>query len=276
MLQKRLLITDIDNTLFDWFDMWHSSFTSLIKSVLAVVDIDSETLLSQCRTIHQKHGTSEYLFLLDELPATKDLPSELLEELRRKLYQQRQAGLVLYDGVQKTLEILKTKGIRVVAFSESKQFYSAYRLNALGLTKLIDVLYCPDDHDLPAHLEAEALFEGGKIEVLPKSFRKPDPKILLQIIRNQSADLDECLYIGDSETKDIEMAQRAGVDYLWFREGTAHLTDRATDYDLLKKVTHWDASAVDKEQHALLGADKICSITPTQIITNYSELLKYF
>ena len=34
--RARLLVTDLDNTLYDWFDIWHSSFSALLEEVARI------------------------------------------------------------------------------------------------------------------------------------------------------------------------------------------------------------------------------------------------
>ena len=63
------LITDFDNTLYDWFHMWHQSFAAMLREVERISGIARSELLPQIRAVHQKYGTSEYAFLLEEVPA---------------------------------------------------------------------------------------------------------------------------------------------------------------------------------------------------------------
>ena len=68
----KLIITDLDNTLYDWFVPWYKSFTVFINDVLEKTTISEDELLAEIKKIHQKHGTSEYTFdlLLKELTIT--------------------------------------------------------------------------------------------------------------------------------------------------------------------------------------------------------------
>lgn len=33
MIEAKVLITDVDNTLFDWFNVWYQSFSAMIEEV---------------------------------------------------------------------------------------------------------------------------------------------------------------------------------------------------------------------------------------------------
>ncbi|MFW8584209.1 hypothetical protein ACOJBM_02405 [Rhizobium beringeri] len=61
------------------------------------------------------------------------------------------------NAVFRCLWELKKKGTKIVAYTESMGFYSAFRLKRFGLDGVIDVLFSPQDHDLPAGVSVENL-----------------------------------------------------------------------------------------------------------------------
>ena len=64
-----VLVTDLDNTLFDWFDIWYTSFSAMLNEIVRISNIPIEVLEREIKTVHEKHGTSEYAFLIEELPS---------------------------------------------------------------------------------------------------------------------------------------------------------------------------------------------------------------
>lgn len=64
--ERRVLITDLDNTLWDWFDAWYQSFSALLDGLQAVTGFDRELLEAQIRVVHQRRGTAEYSNLIRE------------------------------------------------------------------------------------------------------------------------------------------------------------------------------------------------------------------
>ena len=68
---KTVLITDLDNTLFDWFEMWHNSFMAMLDQIAKISGISTEALKPEIKKVHQRHGTSEYAFLIEELAPLK-------------------------------------------------------------------------------------------------------------------------------------------------------------------------------------------------------------
>src|SRR4029077_19361275 len=70
---KTALITDLDNTLFDWVEIWVRCFGPMLEKLAELSAVPKEVLIPEIRTVHQKHGTSEYSFLIDELPSLRPL-----------------------------------------------------------------------------------------------------------------------------------------------------------------------------------------------------------
>lgn len=277
----KLVITDLDNTLYDWFIPWYKSFRVMLDEVLEHTAIEEKTLLSDIKKIHEKHGTSEYAFdfLLKELTILKDdypEKSEQLEELRHKFYKTKKDYLKLYPGVLDTLLILKSKGCKIVGFTESMEFYSKDRVKKLGLDGILDFLYSPSDHDIPEDFERyhEKSFydlKATKYIQLPLKHKKPDVEVINDILEtiDIKVELDEVIYIGDSLTKDISMAQEAKINDVYAEYG---VSNHKNEYELLKSVTHWTKEEVDKEK-----TTKKEHIEPTYTLhASFSEIFNYF
>lgn len=253
---KKVLITDLDNTLFDWFDIWCATFIPLLNKVEEISGVDREALLPEIKEVHQRHGTAEYAFLLQELPTLKNIygnSDNLLKKLDSAVHISRSSKkkhLKLYDGVRETLEKLKNKGVKVVGYTESKEWYSKYRIKSMGLDGLLDIVYSPEDHDVPIPESKRSSIDLEKTEWknTPKDEIKPNPKLLLDIIDGISASVEDCVYIGDSEIKDIDMAVDAGVSSVFAKYGNAHFDERLEEYNLLRAVTHWSSEMVEREK----------------------------
>ena len=70
---KTALITDLDNTLFDWVEIWFSCFSPMLDKLAELSAIPKEKLIPEIAAVHQRHSTSEYSFLIDELPSLRPL-----------------------------------------------------------------------------------------------------------------------------------------------------------------------------------------------------------
>ena len=152
--KKKVLITDLDNTLFDWVDLWHVCFSTMLSEIVRISGISEEELKPAIRGVHQKHGTSEYSFLLEELPSlrdrfgNKDL-TEVFAPAIDAYRQKRREKLRLYPVVAETLLKIKGAGAAIIGYTESMAFYSNYRVRRLGLDGVFDQIFSPADHDVP-------------------------------------------------------------------------------------------------------------------------------
>ncbi|WP_063700031.1 HAD family hydrolase [Pseudoalteromonas gelatinilytica] len=279
---KSVLITDIDNTLFDWFSIWFATFNPLLEKTSEITGVSKDILKAEIRTIHQKHGTAEYAFVLEELPSLQAIykdKDELLRTLNPAIHASRSnrlSHLKLYKGVYDTLSELRSKRVKVIAYTESKEWYTKFRLKRLGLEYFIDTVYSPGDHKkLPISDDCRTpiVFENTKFKQTPEGELKPNPKILLEIIKEIGADVSQCVYIGDSEIKDIDMAYDANVTSVYAKYGNIHFEDRKSDYDLLREVTHWTDEDVEREKQIKENAQKH---NADYEVNNFCEILELF
>ncbi|MCO7536173.1 HAD family hydrolase [Pseudomonas asiatica] len=251
---KKLVITDVDNTLFDWQRLWYECFSAMSEKAIEISGIDADQFYAECSSLHQLHGTSEYSFVLTELPSFQKMYGrgvrEAMEPAIAEFRKARASNLKLYGGVSDTLDTLKKRGVTIAAFTESKAYYTNSRFRKLGLDGKIDFLYSPKDHELPTDKKSEySELESTQHLFTPEGEFKPNPHILLSIVEQLGFKVCETIYIGDNLLKDVYMAQQAEVLDVYAQYGAAQ--HRAVEYDLLKKVTHWTPEMVEREKQAL-------------------------
>lgn len=284
MPNKILAIFDFDNTLFDWVHVWYTCFDAMMAEVEIKTGLSVRDLAAEIRAVHQKYGTSEYAFLLDEIPTLKshlkgNLASEVFEDAILAFRKARKRELRLYPTVAETLLKIKGSGARIAIYTESQSFYSFYRLKRLGLDGVVDRIYTPPDHDLPDRF----LENGGRYyntnyyqlrysehRHTPAGELKPNPDLLAQIVCDFDVSRDDTIYIGDSRHKDVAMAEDAGVDYAWASYGEAQDTEA---YEMLKMVTHWSDEDVERERHIRerdVQAKIVLDKSLSQILDRYS------
>jgi len=254
------VITDLDNTLFDWVNIWYRSFTALLDCLVEQSGVSREILELEFKAVHQRHRTSEYAFSIQELPSLlerypgENLPKKFGEAIHR-YSRARKETLELYPSVFETLRALKSKGCVVVGYTESMAFYSNRRVKRLGLDGLLDCLYSPEDHDLPHGLSREDLRQYPPEEYrlfhtlhrhTPRGVLKPSPEVLLDIVKEVGARAFETIYVGDNLLKDVSMAQAARIMDVFAKYGEAK--DRTEQYELLRRVTHWSPEMVERER----------------------------
>jgi phosphoglycolate phosphatase-like HAD superfamily hydrolase len=104
----------------------------------------------------------------------------------------------------------------------------------------------------------------------PRGELKPNPSLLLDIIEDLSAKVEEVIYVGDNMLKDVWMAQQAGVTDVFAAYGASQ---HKPEYELLRKVTHWTPEMVARERQALQPGQ----IQPSHTLENsFNELLPLF
>lgn len=65
----KLLITDLDNTLYDWVSFYSQSFSAMAEELSKEINVPLDILLSEYKVIHQRFGNSEKPFATLELPS---------------------------------------------------------------------------------------------------------------------------------------------------------------------------------------------------------------
>lgn len=278
---KNVLITDLDNTLFDWFTIWYKSFSAMLMEISRISGIPVSELTQQIKKIHQKHGTAEYAFVIEEIPALQEIYgsrediNNIFDPAIHAYRSERKKYLQLYPSVYETLKTLKNKGTLIIGYTESKEFYSNYRISKLGLDGIIDILFSPEDHSIPLGVSPQTSYNLKETinKHTPFGEIKPNPKILKDIINSVNAKPELCVYVGDSEMKDIAMALDAGVDAVFAKYGTTHFMSNVEGYDLLRAVTHWTDADVERERKI---KEESKDIHAKYTINTFSEILNIF
>ncbi|HKY35346.1 MAG TPA: HAD family hydrolase [Polyangiaceae bacterium] len=277
-----LLITDLDNTVWDWFAVWHASFSALISETSRISGVSVAQLEAEAKKVHERHRTTEYALLLEELPSLQALHpngdiAKIYDEAIHAHRSARKSTIRLYDGVRETLERVHTAGVQVIGYTESMAFYTSDRMRKTGLDDVLDYLYSAPDHDFPEGVTPEALrtyppshYDLRRTEHrhTPLGATKPDPVLLRKIVTDAGVPVDQVVYVGDSLMKDVAMGKAAGVHAVWAKYGVAHKNEA---YELLRRVTHWTLADVEREKQTTHEA-----VEPAYVIQSFAELLDLF
>ncbi|HTX46901.1 MAG TPA: HAD family hydrolase [Solirubrobacteraceae bacterium] len=279
----KLLICDLDNTLYDWVGFFVPAFDAMVDELADATGVSEEKLLDSFRRVHQRHGTSEYALAVAELDVLAEVDASL--DVRERLEKHsaalsafrecRRRGLHLYPDVRRTLEALRDAEMAIVAHTDAMGIYARTRLRQLGIEHLFDGVWALSDHELPVELHHDEV--RRLLEVEPESSRqlvgrdvsaaesKPNPAVVFEILRSFGAAPGEALYIGDSLTKDVLVAQRAGVVDVYAAYGRAH--ERA-QYQRLVDITHWTEADVRREREL-----REHDVQPTHVVERFSDIL---
>lgn len=285
LIPVRLLVVDLDDTIWHWFEPWHASFSALLTGLVTQSGVPEAQLVEEIRRVHQSRGTSEYSWLVEDVASLQDaVPDgqsarDFYDESLHAQNSARLAQTQLRKGVRETLEHVQASGTMIVAYTESLEFWTRWRIMTTQIDGLLDEYYSSPDHDAPIGLDP------AKIRQLPDdAYRlqhtqhrhvaagvlKPAPEVLRQIIADHGVEPEETVYVGDTLMKDVEMAQRVGALDVWAEYGVNHRDPR---YELLQRVSHWPDEMVRKEQDERPGVHP----TPTFVLReSFNELLDLF
>ena len=281
----KCVVTDLDDTIWDWLNMWHGSFNPYFEEIKTKYNIEDDVLKADFKKLHQKYNTTEVSFAYDELTSLSDddklnitVKPRKGKSIYHKYNSNKKSKLKLYDGVLETLIELKSKGVLIIGFTESNAFFTKYRIKHLGLDGVFDCIYSPLDTGIPKStykVYDDDFWEPKKTEIryLSKSIKKPDSEILGIILRDFKVKNENAIYIGDKIDRDMRMAIDTSVTSVFAQYGSEINNDK---YELLKEVTHWTAEDVAREID-FQNRHKNDEITPDYILkSKFSEILSFF
>jgi phosphoglycolate phosphatase-like HAD superfamily hydrolase len=283
------VVTDLDDTIWDWLKMWHNSFDPYIKRISSEFNVDIETLTSEFKRIHQKYGSSEFSFVYHELTCLNNTQKEQFHKesknkksIIHEYNSLKKNNLTLYPNVLETLQKIKSSGALIIGFTESNAFFTKYRLKHLALDGIFDYIYAPVDMGVPETVYKHYPEDFWQPEItemryLSKDVVKPRPDILEIILRDFNADKSHTIYIGDKLHKDIYMANEASVISVYAKYG--HQIENE-QYELLRDVTHWEYEDVQREKefkanHLLNPIANFTLEKSFNEISNYFEFFQY-
>jgi FMN phosphatase YigB (HAD superfamily) len=276
-MKQKLLITDLDNTLYDWVTFFALSFRGMVEELTKLLDVTEEQILDEFRAVHQRYGNSEQPFAALELPSLqRKFPRLSRAELARiidpalhRFNSIRKRTLALYPGTAEALDELTKQGVKIVGHTEAILVNAYWRLRSLGVDRYFSRLYTLEGKESIHISEASRWIDPppGFVTVLPREERKPNPALIADICRHEGIEIASSYYLGDSMVRDVAMANKAGVTSIWARYGSAY---DPSYWAYLVKITHWTDEDVRREKHL---KSKYVDIVPDHIIDSPSELV---
>lgn len=232
----KLVVTDLDDTLFSWTNFFVQSFYEMTNEVLKLVDVDQQTLLEEYRIYNVDTKNIENIYSTLELPCVKskyhNLSKEQLENLFAPVFEvfekKRNETLKLYDNVEEYMKYLKDNNIKLIGYSESIEEYALYRLNKLDIYKYFDVLYLGENKNNLTNKDDK---------VKHTNIKKPNKDLLNEIIKEHNFSKEEVIYVGDSLEKDMFMAKETGLKACWCN---VYLENKNQLVNKLIPISHWD------------------------------------
>lgn len=268
-----MLIVDLDDTLWNWFDAWHQSFSAMLNCLTKESGICREKLIEDIRRVHKSHGTSEYNFLIEEIECLKEASKGafLLADKYSNavnIYKEKQnQHLKTYPTVRKSLERLKKKGVLLIGLTDGMAYGIKYRINKLEMEGLLNIVYLQKGYEIPSYARENLskypyyYVDNMKTEFINinSCLSKPNTEILQKILSDTFCNKEDVVCVGDSKSKDIKMAQNSGILDVYAKYGDGWNKEK---YSLLREVSHWSETDINN------GDSSSVMIKPTIILEN--------
>ncbi len=127
----------------------------------------------------------------------------------------------IFDGLKEVLDSVKARGVRIAIVSNKPDF---------AARSVVGALYGDGYFD----------FVCGQV---PGGVLKPDPAVVLSVVKKFGMTLDECLYVGDTST-DMQTGKNAGIytlGVLWGFRGREELVENGADAVIEKPSELYEA-----------------------------------
>lgn len=268
---KKILITDLDDTLYGWTEFFVPAFYAMAEKVCELTGFELQEILAEYKSKHCEYGSVEHPYVTLELPSVRrkydglnrdEIKNELGEAFHR-FNSVRKERLKLYDGVELAFDALTEKGVTVIGYTDSCEENGFYRLRRLGIDKYFKHVYVSKSKFVCAYPSDE------KIRLLEK--KKPDIEALLGICESEGCSPSDVVYVGDSLIKDMYMAKSAGVTSVWLNRNDAKKLFSAK----LEAISGWTDEELKKDA-ALKKEWEEKRLKPDFEISDFLEIVNIF
>lgn len=209
----RLIIFDLDNTLTDFVWMKDQAIDAAIKSMIdAGLDFPRDRIRKEIYRIYDVEGI-EYQKVFNRLlvDLIGHVDYRILAAGIVGYRKAREAALVVYPHVNRTLLALLKRGLRLAVISDAPRQEAWLRLCYLGLQHIFDTVVAYED--------------TGE--------RKPSPVPFRVVLERLGVAPEEALMIGDWPERDIVGAAELGIRTVFARYGDTFGTkESGADYDI--------------------------------------------
>jgi putative hydrolase of the HAD superfamily len=209
----RLIIFDLDNTLTDFMKMKEDSIDAAVKAMIDTgLDFPPDKIRDEIFNIYDEEGIEHqkvFNKLLVKMVGNVDY--RMLAAGIVAYRKAREAALVLYPHVHRTLLTLVKKGLKLAVISDAPRQEAWLRLCYLQLQHIFEVVVAFED--------------SGE--------HKPSPVPFRMVLDRLKIEPHEALMVGDWPARDIVGASELGIKTVFARYGdTFHTKASGADYDI--------------------------------------------
>lgn len=185
----KVVVFDLDDTLFPEFEYVKSGFREVAKEISAWVKKDSESIYEALVNIFKTDSIKTFNRVLEKY--NYDYSND---DILRLIYTYRThtPSIRYFDDALSTIEQLKSKDLKIGIITDGYSISQHKKLYALGAHDIFHKIVVSDD--------------------IGRNFWKPH-KITYKIIKNYfDVDYSEMIYVGDNELKDFKGANDLGIE----------------------------------------------------------------
>lgn len=284
----RLVVTDMDNTLYSWIDYIVPAVEAMVAAVVQATGVPRIKVVQSLKAVYTKYESNEYPYALQESSLFQEFPEFgsfdklVIDPARAAFSEARRKYLKPYKGVVETLTALRARGIPVVALTDAPKNPAEQRAKRLGLDALLAGLYTMPGFQFPAGPDGEALVAPDILQKevkgeyraqcpaieLPREWEKPNPAGLQRILVEQGVEPSEVLVVGDSVKKDVAVAQAVGCLALWAEYGTYVSLEYRERLDIIS------SNAITRRHAASVFEGAGQSVRPARALSNFGQILE--
>ena len=209
----RAVIFDLDNTLLDFKKMKEYGVRAAISAMIeAGLDCDEDEAYEYIFAVYHQKGW-EYQSIFDDFlkQQTGEINNKLLAAAIVAYRRAKEATLLVYPNVRKTLIHLIKHGIKIAIVSDAPSREAWMRIYYLNLHHVFDIVLTFDD--TKAH--------------------KPSPKPFKLALKRLNINPDEAIMIGDWPERDMVGAKKVGIKSIFARYGdTSDIKNSGADWEV--------------------------------------------
>lgn len=283
----RLIVTDMDNTLYSWIDYIVPAVEAMVDAVVKSTGVTRLKVVQSLKAVYTKYESNEYPFALQESTLFTEFPEFgsfdklVIEPARMAFSEARRKYLRPYKTVVETLKVFKERRLPVIALTDAPKNPAEQRIKRMGLDQYLTAVYTMPGFTFPAGPDGEALVAPDILQKevkgeyraacpvleLPREYEKPNPKGLQKILSTYGVAPHEVLVVGDSIKKDIGVAKEVGCLDVFAEYGTyvSHEYRERLDIISSNAITRRHAASVYEHGQQALNASRS--------ISNYGQLL---
>lgn len=234
MRTNAVLITDLDNTLYDFVAYYEAGLAGLLNALSTDLGLPEDDVAVRLREVYTRRGSIEYPFAVEEIPEVCMLRPGARETVVRAsleaFWTAASRHLICYPTVRETLSQLASEGLAVIAHTDAPIHEVTRRLRHLGLDRYLTgiiaqqwfprrphrtlTVYLPD---MPGWVRPSQRFQP--LWRVPLLERKPNTSVYQRIAEFLDIDPKFGTVIGDSVARDLIPARQCGFEVVWARYG---------------------------------------------------------